>query len=237
MFRMQITGHIWGWPTQRSPTQFIASRGYNRKFWIPEDTAWGFTSKQYTHLGRESEPELLLQQRGSQFSCFAPAWLKPELCRECLQPQVKRETPYFWPGKGASCKPKSGRNPSFARFFFSLSPILTPRGASAEVQVPKTLGESGLGSEESGKATPSPQQTQSKECGGISPWLFLLSFHPLPEGSPSYTEAWTVGGLRLSTPVCPEEAGRQTPVVVSMWLCAFIKLTGMCTRRNGFNWM
>lgn len=30
MFRMQITGHIWGWPTLRSPTQFIASSGYSR---------------------------------------------------------------------------------------------------------------------------------------------------------------------------------------------------------------
>ena len=62
-FRMQITGHIWDWPTQRSPTQFIASRGYNQKFWIPKETAQGFNSKQYTQMGREAELELLVVQR------------------------------------------------------------------------------------------------------------------------------------------------------------------------------
>lgn len=62
-FRMQITGHIWDWPTQRSPTQFIASRGYNQKFWIRKETAQGFNSKQYTQMGREAELELLVVQR------------------------------------------------------------------------------------------------------------------------------------------------------------------------------
>ena len=93
-------------------------------------------------------------------------------------------------------------------------------------------------SEESEKATPPPNKPSPKIDGGITPLLFLSClFTTLPEGIPSYTEVWTVRCLRLSTPVCPEEAGSQTPVMVSTWLRAFIKLAGMCTNRNGFNWI
>ena len=77
-----------------------------------------------------------------------------------------------------------------------------------------------------------------RAMGGNHPvTVSLLPFTTLPEGSPSYTEVCPVACLRLSTPVCPEEAGSQTPVVVSTWLRAFIKLAGMCTNRNEFNWI
>lgn len=33
MFRMQIIGHFWGWPSQGSPTKLISPSGFNWKFW------------------------------------------------------------------------------------------------------------------------------------------------------------------------------------------------------------
>lgn len=108
MCNMQIISHVWWFISQDGeahPAYFAHWLHLDFLDRKPKAVIWGlWTVVRIGRLGGKSDlEELLVQWRGSRFFLVSPAgtWAQSQSPQ---WPQVKRETPCYWPGHGTPCK-------------------------------------------------------------------------------------------------------------------------------------